>query len=281
VHCSILRAADERRVSPKPPRVYGPAPIETDWTGVPDIFDEVEEDLRAERARRLARRYGGAGVALLVAILVVTGSVVWWQQHRGEAASAVAGRFIAGQKTADASAGTLGHPDHAAETEASRQLSAVAADSPAGYRTLAQLRLAALQWQMGDTPRALATWQAVSEDEAAPPLLRDLATLTSGEHQVDTGNPAQVKQRLATLTSPDNHWRPMAEEAIALLDLRMGKQADAATILQRLSADPLVPQSIREMSADLLTTLDVSAPPPSPAPPAPAPAPLPPAKPRG
>ncbi len=239
---------------------------------MPDIFDEVEEDLRAERARRLARRYGGAGVALLVAILVITGGVVWWNQQRGEAASAVAGRFIAAEKAADASAGTLGHPDRAEETEAAGALSAIAADSPVGYRTLAQLRLADLQWQMGEKERALATWQAVSDDEAAPPLLRDLATLTSGEHQVDSGDPAQVKQRLATLTAPDNHWRPMAEQTIALLDLRMGKQADAATILQRLSIDPLVPQSIREMSSDLLTTLDV---------PAPAPAPLPPAKPRG
>lgn len=238
---------------------------------MPDIFDEVEEDLRAERARGFARRFAGTGIALLVLVLVVTGAVVWWQQRQKAAADALAARFIAAQKTADISGGSLGHRDHAAEQEAAGALAGIVSDSPAGYRTLARLRLAALQWQMGDHPHALETWAAISADAAAPQLLRDLATLTSGEHQVDNGDPAQVKQLLSTLTAPDNHWRPLAEQAIALVDLRLGKPAEAAAILQRLSTDMQTPQGIREMAADLLLTIDVpssaaAAPKPAPAP---------------
>ena len=36
---------------------------------VVDIFDEVEEDLRAERAQQLLKRYGGLIVAVLVVIV--------------------------------------------------------------------------------------------------------------------------------------------------------------------------------------------------------------------
>ena len=224
---------------------------------MPDIFDEVEEDLRAERARKLAQRYGGLGVGVLVLILVVTGGTVWWQQRKSEAANAVAARFIAAQKTADASAGALGNKDRAQEDEASRDLSALAGNSPAGYRALSLLRLASLQWQMGDKGKAIDSWATLAADQSAPQLLRDLATLTSGQHQVDSGDPAQVKQQLMTLTSPDNRWRPMAEQSIALLDLRLGKPAEAAAIMQRLSTDAGVPQGIREMAADLLTTIDM------------------------
>ncbi len=256
-HDGIIVATDERRVSRTASRRYGPAPFETDWTCVPDIFDEVEEDLRAERARKLAQRYGGLGVGVLVLILVVTGGYVWWQQRQAEAANAVAARFIAAQKTADASAGALGNQDRAQEDEASRALAALAGNSPAGYQALALLRLAALQWQMGDKGKAIDSWATLTADQSAPQLLRDLSTLTSGQHQVDSGDPAQVKQQLMTLTASDNRWRPMAEQSIALLDLRMGKPAEAAAIMQRLSTDPGVPQGIREMAADLLTTIEV------------------------
>ena len=47
---------------------------------MPDIFDEVEEDLRAERAQAIGRRYGVLGVLAAVLIVAGTGGYVWWQQ---------------------------------------------------------------------------------------------------------------------------------------------------------------------------------------------------------
>ena len=38
----------------------GTRPAATKRTPVPDIFDEVDEDLRADRAARLLKKYGGA-----------------------------------------------------------------------------------------------------------------------------------------------------------------------------------------------------------------------------
>jgi hypothetical protein len=99
-------------------------------------------------------------------------------------------------------------------------------------------------------------------------LLRDLATLSRVEHQVDTGNPVLLRQQAESLTAADNPWRPMAEQVIALLDLRAGKPAEAATLLKRLSTDPLSPPALREMAGDVLQTIDVPSPPKPPAPPA-------------
>jgi hypothetical protein len=47
----------------------------------------------------------------------------------------------------------------------------------------------------------------------------------------------------------------MAEQVIALIDIRQGKMREAADTMKRLMGDPLAPEGIRQMVADLLTTL--------------------------
>ena len=220
---------------------------------MPDIFDEVEEDLRAERARAFGRQFAGTGIALLVLILAGTFGYVYWKQTRQAAADAVADRFIAAAAQADRA--TKGTADAAEAAPAASTLAEIAHDGPAGYRVLAGLRLGALQWQTGQHAAALAVWQAVADDTAAPALMRDLATLTSAQHQIDTADPIPLKQRLQSLTGAGNPWRPMAEQLVALLDIRTGNIHDAAGIMQRLTTDPGAPDDMRQMASDLLTTL--------------------------
>ncbi len=236
---------------------------------MPDIFDEVEEDLRADRARALGRRYWGALVAIMVLILAGTGAYVYWQQRSIASVNAVADRFIDAARLADrAAASPLAGTQDADTAQAAHMLGEIGRTGPAGYRVLARLRLAALQWQTGQRQQAVATWQSVTDDTAAPALLRDLATLTSAQHMADRGDPVLLKQRLQSLTGPGNRWAPMAEQEIALIDLRTGHPREAGAILQRLAAGPLVPEGIRGMAADLLSTLPAPAAPAITTPPA-------------
>jgi hypothetical protein len=230
---------------------------------LPDIFDEVEEDLRAERARSMARRFGWLAAVAVVAALAGTGTHVWWNQQQKAASDAAANRFIAATQQADKAAQSLAGLDRTAASQAETTFADIAANGPAGYKVLARLHQAGLQWQLGQTRQAIATWKSVSDDTAAPQLLRDLASITSAEHQVDTGNPVLLKQSMEALTAPENPWRPMAEQVIALIDIRQGKPREAAEVMKRLMGDPLAPEGIRQMVADLITTLppDALAPP--------------------
>ena len=227
-----------------------------DTLALPDIFDEVEEDLRAERARALGRRYWGAVVGAVVLTLIATGAYVFWQQRSTDAADAVASRFIANARQADRAAGNLASAKPDADTETAEQsLAEIGKQGPAGYSVLARLRLAALQWGTGQHGLAVATWQSVTDDAAAPALLRDVATLTSAQHQIDSADPGQLKQRLETLTGAGSRFAPMAEQMIALVDLRTGHAREAAGIMRRLASDASVPEGIRGMATDLLSTL--------------------------
>ncbi len=222
-----------------------------------DIFDEISEDLRAERAQRLAVRYGGW---LLAAALLVVAGVVGWQVWRGreaERSAVVATSYIAALRAADGTAGVGPAPDPAA---AGADLARIAETAPDGYRTLARLRLAALRAQSGDAPAALGLWEQVATDTAADALLRDLASLLWARTQVDAGDPAAVEARLRPLQDQKNPWRSLAQETEALLSLRLGRTDQARQTFRQLSADLSAPAGVRARAEALLARLDAAAP---------------------
>jgi hypothetical protein len=86
-------------------------------------------------------------------------------------------------------------------------------------------------------------------------LLRDLASLLWCQHQIDTGDPALLEARLKPLAEPDSPWRPLAQEQLALLNLRQGNTAAAKTELSKLAQDVTAPNGVRERAAALLARL--------------------------
>jgi hypothetical protein len=218
---------------------------------VVDIFDEVEEDLRAERAQKLLTRYAGLIVVAGVAIIGAAAGWQGWQWWQAKQDMAAATQFIATMTAADS---TL--PSATAVRPATiAAFDALAAKAPEGYRTLARLRAAALKAESGDASGAGALWDEVAADQGADPLLRGLASLLWAQHQVDSGDPALVEARLKPLTESGNAWRPLAEEQLALLDLRQGRTEAAKTTLRSLSQDVTAPSGVRGRAGALLGRL--------------------------
>ena len=218
---------------------------------VPDIFDEVSGDLRAERAQRLLQRYG---VLLVVAaVLVVLGVGGWqaWRWRQAQTREAVAASFL----TAMREAGPPLADNPPDRSQAMQTFAAMGADGPSGYRTLARLREAGLQAGGGHLPAALALWDQVSADESADRQLRYLADLLWVQHQVDAGDPAAVEGRLAPLLAPSNPWRPLALESQAWLKLRTGEKAAAIQILHELAALPSALNGLSARVSGLLVRL--------------------------
>ncbi|WP_237217791.1 tetratricopeptide repeat protein [Falsiroseomonas oryziterrae] len=186
---------------------------------MPDIFDEVEEDLRAERAKKLAQKWGG--IALGVALLALAGTGGWqaWRWNEQRQAAAAAGTYLTLHRGTEAEGADL--------ATAANGFAALARESPAGYRTLARLRAAALKAETGDLRAALALWEEVAGDRDADPLYRDLATLLGVMHALDSGDPTQLAARLGPLTAEGNPWRASAREAQALLAIRRGATEEA------------------------------------------------------
>ena len=221
---------------------------------VADIFDEVNEDLRAERAKQFALRYGWL-VALLAALLVAA-AVAWqaWHWHQVRQVNDVAAAYLGAMRGANGPAPTDGQPTPS-RNAAMAEFDRLASTGPEGYRSLARLRGAALHASSGDLPGALAEWDRLSADTAADPLLRDLANLMWVQHQVDSGDPAAVEGRLQPLIVSGSPWRHLALENQAWLALRLGRTDQARDTLRQLAADPAAPDGVRGRANGLLARM--------------------------
>ncbi len=238
-----------------------------------DIFDEVNDDLRAERARRFALRYGWLLAVLAVALLAGVGAWQGWRWYAARQSNEVASAYLGAMRAAAGPAVAEGQATPS-RTAAMAEFDRLAGTAPEGYRSVARLRSAALHASTGDLPGALALWDRLSADTAADPLLRDLASLLWVQHQVDAGDPAAVEGRLQPLVAPGNPWRPLALENQALLALRTGRTDEARETLRRLAVDGTAPDGVRGRANGLLARLGEAAP-------GPASDPVPPSAPRG
>lgn len=214
-----------------------------------DIFDEIAEDLRAERARTMLRRYGALIIAVMVLVLAGVIASQGWRWQQGRLNARVADAYFVAMTQADAIP-AAGDPEKRAA--AAKAFLAVAADAQDGYRTLARLRAAGLEADGGDRNAALVLWDQVAADGNADPLIRDLASLLWVQHQADAGDPAALAARLAPLTRAENPWRALAQEQMALLDLRRGKLDDARGTLKQIAADISAPEGVRGRANGLL-----------------------------
>jgi hypothetical protein len=214
---------------------------------LPDLIDEVEEELRAERAKKLGQRFGG--IALGAALVVLAGVGGWegWKWWEGRKAVAAAETFLSASQAA---------AEEGADLRAvAERFAAIGQDAPAGYRTLARLRAAALLAETGQGEAARAAWEAIAADSATDPLYRDLALLLWGMHALDSGDPGQIAARLAPLAVAGAPWRASAREVLALAALRRNDATEARRQFDALLADAATPQGVRERATRLLQGL--------------------------
>ena len=205
---------------------------------LPDIFDEVQEDLRAERAARLWKRLATPIIGALA--LVIAGVAGWqgWQWYEARQRDAAASAFLAANRSAEAQGADL--------AALSQQFESIAPQGPAGYRTIALLRAAALKAETGDRAGALALYDRVASDTAVDPLYRELASLMWVLRSIDSADPAVLAARIAPLARPDQPWSASARELAALIALRAGQPAEARRGLEALAADVTAPRAIRD-----------------------------------
>ncbi len=218
-----------------------------------DIFDEVSEDLRTERAALLLRRYGGLLIIAAVAVLIGVGAQQGWAWYKTRQNQQAATAYIA---INDKISGQGSNPSNEQAAADVKSLTDFAAAAPAGYRNIAKLRAAGLLVNAGKTVDAETIWNQIAADDAADPLLRDLANLLWAQHALGTAPNDQVADRLQPLTAPENPYHALAQETQGLLYLNEGKTDSAKALFNQLAADPTAPDGVRNRADGLLAKLN-------------------------
>ena len=156
-----------------------------------DFVDEVEEQLRSDRYRALARRilpwFAAALAATIVGWLGVWGFQAWQNRNVGKASIAY-----------DKGVAALAQGD---ETGAYTDFEVVGKTGPAGYKTLALMQQGNIRLAAGKQQDAAGFYDAAAK--AAPnAVLGDLARLKAALALLDTAPLPQLQTRLAAPGPP-------------------------------------------------------------------------------
>ena len=216
---------------------------------------EVDEELRREQLLRLWEKYGTYVVAAIALIVVGVGGVKYYQYRSAVAAEAAGARLAAATR----------RPASENSAEAQNILQEIGSTGPAGYATLARLRMAAADREAGRLAEAAATYEAIASG-GGDRLLADYARLQAASLKLDTAGFTDMQNRLNDLAADGNPWRASARELLGLAALKAGKTEDARQQFQRLLSDRDTPPSISERARimmAMLTEAELSAPAPA------------------
>jgi hypothetical protein len=216
-----------------------------------DIFREVDEELRRDRFENLSKRFGPLFIAVALVAVVGTGGYVSWQNWQQSRAEAETAQLTEALRLATADNTEKPGTEKPGTEAAADALTAFAGEAGAGRGTLARLYAAGLRARNGDTSTAVATYDQIAGASDVEPVYRNLATVLSVLHQVETGNPGELQARLAPLAAEGSPWRHTARDLSALLAAKAGDRAKAHDLYSQLADDPTAPAGVRTRAADL------------------------------
>lgn len=199
-----------------------------------DIFNEVDEEVRRERLKRLWDRYGIILIALAVLLVAGIGAwrgYEWWQGKKAEAAG-----------TQFEQAVTLSEQGKQKEAEAA--FAKLAAEAPSGYQTLAQFRAAA-GLVKSKPEEAIKAYDKLATDPAISSTLQDLAIVRSALLQVDKVPFDQLKRKLEPVAQDGRPFRATARELLALSAWGHKDYTQAQSYVDSLMADPQTSPAMR------------------------------------
>ena len=212
-----------------------------------DIFHEVDEEVRRERLQKLWDRYSFYIIG--VAVLIVA-SIGAWQAYQWWDAKKAAAAGVAFESA-------LSLSDEGKHAEADAAFAKIAAEAPAGYRTLARLRAAGelAQTKPADAVKA---YDELAADASLGSTLQDLAAVRAGMLMVDTASLAEMQRRLDPVTGPGHAFRHNARELLALSAWRNHDFTAARRYIDMIVADAETPPGTRAR-ADMLSALIAAA----------------------
>ncbi|MFJ6024117.1 tetratricopeptide repeat protein [Brevundimonas sp. NPDC092305] len=210
-----------------------------------DVFDQVEEELRSDRYKRLARTWlPVVGGVLLIALVAALG---WWGYQSWQ--------------TSKADKASIAYQRGLESLQANNSVGADAAFAQAvkegnpAYKALALNHRAGIAAADNRIPEAVALFDEAAKT-ARDPLLADYAQLKAVWLLMDTASYDDIRTRLEPLTKEHRPVRAWAQEALAMAQLQHGRIDEARSTLVVLKNGLDTPQIVGQRAAAALESIE-------------------------
>lgn len=169
-----------------------------------DVFNEVDEELRRDKASELFTRYRPFIILVTLAIVLGVSGYKGWQWYSLQQQAKAAESFFAA--TDLIKAGNM--------EAAGKAFAEFSAKAPKGYAPLALMEQASILAQSGKSAEAAKLYMQAAK-LFSDPLYKDLATLRAVMVVVDDLSLADLDAKLASLSGPGRPFRYTARELLA------------------------------------------------------------------
>ena len=210
---------------------------------------EVDENLRRDQLRDMARTHGKLIIAAVVLFLAAIGGYLFWQDRQQKQVA----------EQSEALSGALDKIGSGNVKPASEELKPLAEASNDVVRASAELARAAIALRQNDRKTAIDIYRRLAADDGLPQPYRDLATVRGTMTEFDQLKPDEIIARLSPLSEPGKPFFGTAGEMVALATLAKGDRNGAGQMFARIAADTQVPQSIRSRAVQFAGSLGVDA----------------------
>ncbi len=213
-----------------------------------DIFDETEENLRADQWVEIVKKalpwVTGALAAALALALIVWG----WQSYQTSIAS----------KTSVVYEAAMDAKIKGDKVTAKAKFEETAKTGNSSYKALALMELGAMAEDNNNNAEAMQDFDTAAKTSHNP-LLSDTAAYKAALLAIDTQPYAAVAARLTPLTADKRPLAPLAKEALALAKLQNGDIQGARTDLQVLSLTLGAPDGLKQRAQVEVMAIDSGA----------------------
>ena len=213
-----------------------------------DIFREVDEEVRRDKAQEIWRKHGPKFIAAALLFIASVAGWQFWQARQFKERAAAGAAFEAAIAEANGD-----------KPEAQASLTALSAGRSGSYPALSRIRLASEMARAAKDDaahaNAISAFDAIAADAALPNEWRELAKLRAGLLLVDTAPLAEIEKRLSPLISANGIFRHSAREGVALSAWKHKENAKALDALQAIILDAETPQGLRQRAELLLAVV--------------------------
>jgi len=214
-----------------------------------NIFIEVDEDLRRDRAVNLWKRYGSYAIAGAIGIVLAVAGGVGWRHYQETQSAEQAAQYLAALGNA------LQTGNIVEDKAAADRLAAFAGKTSDGYKTVARLQAAGLKARAGDRDQAIALYNEIASDSVVQVPYREFAIIAAVMLQVDTGDAKILLGQVRPIADGGGAWRFSAMELSGVLAQRMGDKDAAKAMFTRIADDAEAPQTMRARATEMLAIL--------------------------
>jgi hypothetical protein len=213
---------------------------------VADIFQEVDEDLRRDKALAFWKKYQNHIIGFAIIAVVATAAVSGWRYYKQQKIEANGAAYLQALQAQEKD-----------PKAAAAQFATLAKDG-GGFAVLAQFQQANQALKDGDKAKAAGQFTAIAHDGAVDKALQDLAAILGGLAWLDAGKPEDAAKLVEPLTGDGQAYRYSALEVKAQAALAAGDKAKAKQVyeqLKQLGALPSAPQGVTARAQIMLERL--------------------------